>query len=84
MATIPLKATAWWFRLRTRKWFRRCTRRVIGRKTAVKTVVQSRSKKPVRTAVVVTASKAPVPHRPLHPGTTTLAQLKDRSHAISR
>jgi len=53
-------------------------------KTAVKTIVQSRSKKPVRTAVVVTASKAPVPHRPLHPGTTTLAQLKDRSHAISR
>ena len=53
-------------------------------KTSVKAVVQGRSKKPVRTAAVLTASKAPVPRRPLHPSTATLAQLKDHSHAISR
>jgi membrane-bound lytic murein transglycosylase D len=53
-------------------------------KTSVKAVVQGRSKKPVRTATVLTVSKAPVPRRPLHPATATLAQLKDRSHAINR
>ncbi len=54
-------------------------------KTTVKSSLANRkAKKAVRSATVVAASKAPAAHRPLHPASATLAQLKDRSNPINR